>query len=124
MKRILFTSLVALSLLGCHKNIQTNNPHSLEKKCNKGDAKACFLLGELRYNAESAESNYWQTAEYFQKACDGGDALGCHDLGELYRKGEGVKQDYAQAKEYFGKACDLGFQYGCDDYNKLNKQGF
>ncbi len=94
---------------------------ALQKFCDEGDAKMCFILGvNYKYGDFPFKQDYFKAAELYRRACDGGEAGGCWGLAWFYQYGKGVRQSKTEALKFYGKACDLKDQDGCDAYAKLN----
>jgi len=81
--------------------------------CDRGDAKACAVLGAMYYEGTGVTKDDAQAVALFRKACDGGSAPGCFNLGVMYEDGNGVTKDVAQAVAFYRKACDGRSPMGC-----------
>ena len=87
----------------------------LSKRCQKGEATACWSLGYRYDEGTGVRQDKFKAAEFYRKACDGQEAVGCANLGTMYEDGTGVTQDYSKAVELYQKACDGKNTRGCSN---------
>ena len=94
------------------KTVATDS--DLKKACEKGDVKACGILGVHK----DKEGKAAEAKELFVKACSGGSFAGCVELGTLNEKAG----DYSNAKRLFSKACTGGELFGCNKLGRLEEK--
>ncbi len=112
-RRLLPALLVLLGTLGVVDIASTATPEEVTTQCTKGNASACFKLGNTYYKGEGVTQDRFKAAEFFRQACDGQYAKGCNNLGVMYEHGKGVPQSREDALTFYGKACDLKSKIGC-----------
>jgi len=108
----------SLLLLSSILFISTIQGASLEKRCNRGDTKACETLGIMYITGDGVRLDGYQAVRYLDRACDRGVASACNSIAFIYANAEGgVRQDYTEAIEYWSRACRYGDSSACSNYN-------
>lgn len=94
------------------------------KRCDAGNAAACYSIG-LAYDngTEGFSVNRKLAAGYYEKACAHDIAGACTNLGLLYRNGEGVTRDASRAAALYKKACDANEPSACSNLGFLHNLG-
>lgn len=89
-------------------------------KCDKGDAQACFNVGEA-YDLGDFDLpiDYVSAAKYYAKSCELKNAVGCYNLADMYERGEGVKKDAKKAMEFYKTACDNDHANACNNLGAI-----
>ena len=87
-------------------------------RCDKGDAKGCYLLAELnRFERFGPGRTYPQNlpraVELYQRGCDLGFAMSCSELAGMLRAGKGIRPDAARAAALDRRACKLNPKVSC-----------
>jgi len=82
----------------------------LQKRAERGDAEAQFMLGTLYRNGDGVLQNDKQAVEWFQRAANQGYVRALSALGSSYWAGRGVPQDYSQAYFWYQLALAEGDQ--------------
>ena len=65
---------------------------ALTKRCQKGEAGACWRLGYMYANGLGVTQDDFKAVEFYRKACDGQFGGGCWQLGWMYEQGNSVRQ--------------------------------
>lgn len=92
---------------------------TLEKECENGVAKSCYLAGGQYYTGYlEAKQDYEKALKYYTKGCeakeDSEDKFSsCTQLGLMYFFGQGVEKNLKKAVELYEKACDGKNSNGC-----------
>lgn len=81
--------------------------------CDKGDAAACYRLGNLYEEGMGTEHDMARAHALHARACDGGRGEACRILGALLFYDSGPPADPVRANEYMARACELGFLDAC-----------
>jgi len=98
--------------------VSTLQSSSLEKRCNRGDVKACETLGIMYITGDGVRVDGYQAVRYLDIACDRGVASACNSIAFIYADAEGgVRQSYTEAMEYWSRACRYGDSSACANYN-------
>lgn len=85
----------------------------MQKACERS-ARACGLLGQLRWNRRHGLPREPALAlDLVRRGCEGGDGQSCLALGVLLSLGEEIEADPAGAEGAYQRACLLGFADGC-----------
>lgn len=85
----------------------------------KGDAKACFALGEIFDQGLESEVNKEKAAQHYRTACEKGEPRGCHQLGVMMIMGEGIPQTPARGLVFLSRACDAKLPQSCEQLLKV-----
>jgi len=85
----------------------------------KGDAKACFALGEIFDQGLESEVNKEKAAQNYRTACEKGEPRGCHQLGVMMIMGEGIPPAPARGLAFLSRACDAKLLPSCDQLLKV-----
>jgi len=92
--------------------------------CNKGDAKACNVVGAMYATGlHGIKLDPGQAFAFFRKACDLGHPIGCANLANQYYNGLGVTVDQPRAVQIYQRSCDLGAVTGCVDLGVIYRDG-
>ena len=117
MKKIFLFFIILVQVINA---LEISDIEDLDKACSKGEAEACFKIGNF-YHPKAIAKNNKEAAIYYHKACDMNHGKACNNLGNLYKNGHGVQQDYQMALELFAKACEIedSMEKGCTNKEKL-----
>jgi len=85
----------------------------LAPRCDGGDVRACFRLGQLLTQGRGVTREPARAAALFEKACRS-DVRACVDLALLLQQGDGVPRDAARATQLLTSACADGEPYACE----------
>ena len=92
--------------------------------CNKGDAKACNVVGGMYATGlHGVKLDAGKATEYFLKSCNGNHPIGCANLANQYYNGLGVTMDRTKAVQTYQRSCDLGAVTGCVDLGVIYRDG-
>ena len=80
--------------------------------CNKGDIKACAVLGIIYENAIGIKGDYKKAGFYYKKTCDEGLGDGCLFYYSMMDK-RSHDYDYKKIISYSEKSCELGMAETC-----------
>lgn len=117
--------ILAFIALASACNPENQKAKQLTASCDKGDAKACYDLGERLEAGRYILRDPGRAAQLFEKSCNGGVGNGCSNLGVItlagrhprnnpaVKKDKGAKPDTAAAIALFRKGCDTGGMKGC-----------
>jgi TPR repeat protein len=124
---LLFLSLVCLQPHAAAQRAPSSEPSGYTVAvdlCNKGDAKACNVVGAMYATGlAGVKADQAQALNYFQKSCNGGHGIGCANLANQYYSGLGVATDQAKAAQVYQRSCDLGAVTGCVDLGVIYRDG-
>lgn len=67
-----------------------------------------YALAFMYYDGYGTESDYQQSAYWYQKAAEQGHNAAQLELGRMYARGEGVKQSHEEAIKWYTKAANQG----------------
>jgi hypothetical protein len=84
-----------------------------DEACAAGNTLACYVDGELYFEARGVPPDFKRGAELFRKTCEQGFPEACARLGQSYLLGRGTTKDLTKASENFEKACAGGDAQGC-----------
>jgi len=91
---------------------------SLQKACDRGDARACETLGIMYITGDGVRVDGYRAVKYLDKACNRGIASACNSIAFIYADAEGgVRQDYTKAMSYWNRACRYGDRSACSNYD-------
>jgi len=77
------------------------------KKCQEGDANACFQVGEMAENGEEGERpDLYSAFKFYKMACKKGSPDGCLKQAKNYATGKASIHSNSKAVKFFKKACD------------------
>lgn len=101
---------------------------TLEKECENGVVKSCYLAGGLYYGRFGVKQDYEKALKYLTKGCEAKEDSNekfesCVQLGNMYLNGEGVEKNPKKAAELLKKACDGKSSNGCFGLAGLYFQG-
>jgi TPR repeat protein len=108
---------VASVLAWCHDEF------SVEKRAERGEAKAQYLLGKRYFDLGTYPGDYERAARLIAKAAEQGYAKAQTALGLLYENGWGVKKDYNQALKWLRRAADQGFPVAQNELGIMYAKG-
>jgi HEAT repeat protein/TPR repeat protein len=91
---------------------------SLERDCERGEAKACTELGSRHYG-DGAAADHSAAATFLQRGCDLGDLFACYRLGSLYYEGAGLPKQMDRARTLWRRGCDGGDPWCCANLGGL-----
>jgi len=86
---------------------------ALTPRCDAGDIRTCFRLGQLLTQGRGAPRDPARAAALFEKVCPS-DVRACVDLALLLQQGDGVPRDTARAAQLLTQACADGEPYACE----------
>lgn len=92
----------------CEKGVPLYN-----QDCEKGNAVACTILGNMYGNGIIVPRDMEQAAQLYERACAGKDGEACYRLGQQYKYGRGGIKEPGEAQALFEKACSYGYSPGC-----------
>ena len=82
--------------------------------CQKGDAKACYELGQIKENKFSVpKERLKDAADYLEKSCSLGYAKACEKLADFYKYPWGLEIDKKKSKELGLRAVKL-YEASCE----------
>lgn len=122
MKQLLwFIAIISISTSLYSETLSTNK---LEKSCDKGNPKACFILGQRFLNGKHVQKNEKQAFKIFHEACERfKEVSSCTNTGALYEFGVGTKRNYKEAIKFYTLACDKDNKSSCLNLGMLYSKG-
>jgi len=128
-------STLALIAFASACNPENQKAKQLLSSCDKGDARACYDLGERLEAGRYILRDRVRAAQLFEKSCNGGVGNGCSSLGVMTlaggrpqnnssggKKGK-AKPDTAEAISLFRKGCDIGGTKACTRLGGFYRKG-
>jgi len=80
-------------------------------------------LGDICYDGQGVEKNYYKAKDWHRKAVIQGHDRGQYTLGYMYYYGQGVDKNMALAREWMGKAVQQGYAKAKDFEPNLYPSG-
>ncbi|TNE51015.1 MAG: hypothetical protein EP343_06140 [Deltaproteobacteria bacterium] len=95
----------------------------LVKKCKRGVALACYILGLKEERKPHWAIDYREARRFYRRACRRNVPKACISLGRLYLKGLGGKRSYRRARYVYRRACRGQEALGCRELGWLLQNG-
>lgn len=105
MKRIIFTCLLAVCVLGSW----AQGTVDYDKAAARGDAEAQYYIGLRYYQGVGGKTqSYAEAVKWFRKSAEQGNARAQLAMGVCYDNGDGVLQSYEEAVKWYRKSAEQG----------------